>query len=130
MPRVSATCRSSRSVAGQPVWDAVLGDEIGIGLPGTYDAPLLAMNQDFGQARTGIVVTGHHRARASGRQMRYKTATFALRKMAARGEKIGGHAVRPDHVIARAPGTGYRDGGDVVMGVIHGGAYQIIHPGI
>ena len=41
--RYGASARGRRNgSAGKPVWDTVLGDEIGIALPGPYDAPLLA----------------------------------------------------------------------------------------
>ena len=53
----------------QPVWDAVLGDEVGIGLPGTYDAPLFARDQDFCGGGPRIVIdwpSPRHRRRPTG----------------------------------------------------------------
>src|SRR6185312_16601831 len=65
--------------AGKPVWDAVLGDEIDITLPGPYDAPLRAPNQDFRDPGPGIVVAGHYRAIGACRQDCHKIARFQFR---------------------------------------------------
>src|SRR5882757_11323321 len=85
--RASATLRSSGS-AGQPVWDAVLGDKIGIRLSGAYDAPLLARHQDFRGGGPRIVIAGHHRAIGARRQDCHKIAAFEFRQRPVRGKKI------------------------------------------
>src|SRR6185437_15224904 len=94
--------------AGKPVWDAVLGDEIGITLPGPYDAPLSPPNQDFRDPGPGIVVARHDRAIGTGGQDRHKFARFEFRHLAARGKQVRGFADRPDHVVTHTRRTGSR----------------------
>src|SRR5690348_15618137 len=94
--------------AGKPVWDAVLGDEIGITLPGPYDAPLSSPNQDFRDPGPGIVITRHDRAIGAGGQDRHKFAGFEFRHFAAGGEQVRGFADRPHHVVTQTRLTGSR----------------------
>jgi len=86
----------------------------------------LAVDDDLGSARPGVVVGAHAHRIGTGREQREQVA-FAERQLAVEREKVGALANRTDDLPETLWLAAWLHGTDFVPGIIESRAKQIVH---
>src|SRR6267154_6843211 len=90
-----------------------------------------AVDQNFGYARTAVVVRGHHKSIRARAHHREQVARPRLRHLTFAREEIAALADRADHINGhRLAGLAPIDGSDFVVRLVQDGANQIVHRAI
>ena len=112
------------SVALRP--QAFAGEQLGYGLAAAHFEGLVAIDQHFGAAATGVVV-GAHDETIGARGANGQQVAFGQVQGAVLGEEVAGLADRPDHVVVAQLAFAWLYRADVHPGLVQGRADQVVH---
>ena len=91
----------------------------------------VAVDQDLGGHRAGVVVGGHGESVGAGAHQGDDIALLEVGDLAVLAEEVAGLADRADDIHGPAGGVGrFAERDDVVVALVEGGADQVVHAGI